>query len=264
MNRIRLVCALTAALIAAGTPGSPSAAPENPYAPDRPEPGSVERIREYTTGAEYLPPSVAYVPDSDTVPSPREVLGHEAGAPEELSDTRTVYRYFRKLAAASPRVEVRNIGTTVEGREILLAVISSEENLARLDRLREITGSLAGPRTTGRAAMEELAGEGRVIYYLTGGLHSTETGPPEMLMELAYRLAVSERPDIRSIRANTVVLITPVMEPDGRDRVVQWYYRHLKGRDLPFEDLDEFSSPPTGGTTCSTTTTGTGSSSPSP
>ncbi|HYG65152.1 MAG TPA: M14 family zinc carboxypeptidase, partial [Thermoanaerobaculia bacterium] len=84
----------------------------------------------------------------------------------------------------------------------------------------------------------------KVIYHLLGGLHSTETGSPEMLMELAYRLAVSERPEIRAIRENAIVLITPVVEPDGRDRMVDWYERNLRGRDLPYEVLTQIDSPP--------------------
>ncbi|HXO21078.1 MAG TPA: M14 family zinc carboxypeptidase, partial [Thermoanaerobaculia bacterium] len=215
-----------------------------PYAPDRVKPGSVEKIREYTTAPEFLPESVAYLPDSDSVPSPQEVLGHLVGAPDELSRCADVYGYFRRLAAASDRVQVRTIGTSEEGREILLAVISDAANLRDLDRFRDLNARLADPRRTTREEARALAAEGKVVYYLTGGIHSGETGSPEMLMELAYRLAVSERPEIRAIRENAIVLITPVTEPDGRDRQVDWYYRHLRGRDLPWDDLREFLTPP--------------------
>ena len=226
---------------AAGAAGSES---EAPWAPDRPEPGSVEAIRDFTTAPEFLPESVAYVPDSDTVPSPAEVLGRQVGAPGELSRVADVHGYFRRLDEASDRVEVRQVGTSEEGREILLAVISEPANLARLPRLQEINARLLDPRQTARAEVRALAAEGRVVYYLTGGLHSPETGSPEMLMELAYRLAVSERPEVREIRENAVVLITPVLEPDGRDRQVDWYYRHLKGRDLSWEEISDIRSPP--------------------
>ncbi len=244
MIRALVRIAVLIALCSVPAPVPALRAAEGPYAPDTPEPGSVDSIAAYTTSPEYLPASVAYVPASETVPSPTRVLGHLAGAPDELSDTATIYDYYRKLAAASPRVRLEKIGTSIEGRDILLVLVSDEKNLAGIDRWREINAKLADPRKTGREEAASLAREGRAVYYIMGGLHSTETGPPEMLMELAYRLAVSERPEIREIRAQDVVLITPVMEPDGRDRVVQWYYRHLKGRDLPFEELDEFSSPP--------------------
>lgn len=214
------------------------------WEPDRPEPGSVEKIREYTTAPEFLPETVAYVPDSDTVPSPTEVLGHLAGAPDELSRVAQVHGYFRALDAASDRVQVQVAGTSEEGREILVALISDAGNLADAGRYREITARLGDPRTTSREDARRLAGEGKVFYYLLGGLHSTETGSPEMLMELAYRLAVSEKPEIRAIRENAIVLITPVVEPDGRDRMVEWYYRHVRGRDLPWEELSRIDSPP--------------------
>ncbi|HEX2252432.1 MAG TPA: M14 family zinc carboxypeptidase, partial [Thermoanaerobaculia bacterium] len=214
-----------------------------------PEPGSAEAIAAATTAPEYLAATVASVPDSPDVPSPSDVLGHVAGAPGELSSVATVHGYFRRLAEASPRVEVRPVGTSEEGREILLAVVSSEANLARLDRIAEIGHRLADPRRTPAEAVPALVAEGKAVYYLIGGLHSTETGSPEMLMELAYRLAVSERPEIRRIRDEVVVLITPVVEPDGRDRVVEWYERHLRGRridgrELTWEEFREIGSPP--------------------
>lgn len=221
-----------------------NADPANPFAPDVAEPGSVEKIREYTTASAFLPASVAYVPDSSTVPSPTKVLGRLIGTPDELHRTAAVHEYFRRLAHATSRVQIRNIGTSEEGREILLALVSSEENLRDLDRFAETTNRLADPRRTDRSAMETLASEGRLFYYLTGGLHSNEVGSPEMLMELAYRLAVSEKPEIKAIREQVIVMITPVAEPDGRDRYVDWYYRHLRGRKLPYEEVRHFHNPP--------------------
>jgi hypothetical protein len=205
-------------------------ATENPFAPDVPEPGSVQKIKQYTTDAKYLPISVSYVPESKAVPSPEEVIGHIAGAAGELSDTATVIKYFRALDAASDRVEVRTLGRSEEGREIILAAIGDAAVLKQLDRYRADTAALADPRATDRAAMERIVARARPVYYINGGLHSPETGSPEMLMELAYRLAVSEQPAIKRIREKVIVLINPVSEPDGRDRVVQWYYRHLKGK----------------------------------
>jgi Zinc carboxypeptidase len=225
-----------------GEPGGPDVG--YLWAPDRAEPGSVEKIKEYTTAPEFLPESVAYVPDSETVPSPTKVLGHLVGAPDELSRVADVHGYFRKLDAASDRVQVRVIGTSEEGREMLLVLVSDAENLADLDRYKDVTARLADPRRTSRAEARQLSEQGKVFYWLTGGLHSTETGSPEMLMELAYRLAVSEKPEIQAIRRNAIVLITPVMEPDGRDRQVDWYYRHVRARKGDFEEIAEIQSPP--------------------
>ena len=237
---LRLSRTLAAALILAG----PLAAQPSPWTPDTPEPGSVEQIRKFTTEARYLPETVAYVPESTSVPSPSDVLGHIAGAANELSNVATIYDYYRKLDAASDRVEMSVIGKTEEGRDLVLVRVSSAANLRNISRYKEITNLLADPRRTSEETMESLVAEGKPIYHLIGGLHSTETGSPEMLMELAYRLAVSEKPEIARIRDEVIVLITPVAEPDGRDRVVEWYYRHLRNRDLPYQELREFSSPP--------------------
>jgi len=245
-----LAFGLTAAALAqpaAPVPAtSPASAPPatTAYAPDRPEAGSVEKIRDYTTAPEFLPESVAYVPDSDAVPSPTKVLGHLVGAPDELTRTAQIGDYFRKLAAATDRVKVETIGTSEEGREILLVLVSDAANLKDVERYKYITSRLADPRRTSREEARGLAADGKVFYYLTGGIHSTETGSPEMLMELAYRLAVSEKPEIKAIREQAIVLITPVVEVDGRDRQVDWYYRHVRGRELPWEDLQEILSPP--------------------
>lgn len=216
----------------------------DPWAPDRAEPGSVEAIREHTTEARFLPETVAYVPESDTVPSPADVLGRIVGTPGELSRVPEIYGYFRQLDEASDRVQVETIGRTEEGRDLLVVAVSDAENLAQLDHWKEITARLADPRGTTREEARRLAAEGKVVYHLLGGLHSAETGSPEMLMELAYRLAVSEKPEIQEIRRNAVVLITPVTEPDGRDRVVEWYYRNVKDRKGSWDEIREILTPP--------------------
>ncbi|MEX0879325.1 MAG: M14 family zinc carboxypeptidase [Thermoanaerobaculia bacterium] len=220
----------------------PAAAPAQDYAPDVPEAGSVEAIAKFTTEPRFGNPWVAYVPSSATVPSPTKSLGHVAGAAGELSRTSQIYGYFRELAKASPRVKVEVIGESEEGREILLVAIADEEGIRDLDRLKAATAALADPRKTPPDAVEKIVETARPIYYFNAGLHSTETGSPEMVMELAYRLAVSEKPMIRDIRKNMVVLINPVSEPDGRDKVVDWFYKYLKGK-TDYENLPEMSPP---------------------
>lgn len=200
------------------------------WAPDKPEAGSVEAIARFTTEPRFSSPWVAYVPDSAAVPSPTKVLGHLVGAPGELSKTDQIYGYFRALAKASPRVRVETIGTSDEGREILLVAIADQDGIRDLSRLKAATAALADPGTTTPEAAEKLIATARPFYYFNAGLHSSETGSPEMVMELAYRLAVSEQPFIKAIRTNAVVLINPVAEPDGRDRFVDWFYRYLKGK----------------------------------
>ena len=164
------------------------------------------------------------------MPSPSDFLGHVAGAAGELTRSARIHAYYRALAAASPRVRVETIGRTEEGRDILLAVIADEAGIRDLPRLKAATAALADPRRTDPAQAETLIAGARPFYYFNGALHADETGSAEMLMELAYRLAVSDDPRIRRIRENVVVLINPVAEPDGRDKMADWFYRYLKGR----------------------------------
>jgi len=213
-------------------------------AADDPEPGTREAIAAATTEPRFLSPWVADLPASATVPSPAKFLGHVAGAPGELTRTEKIYAYYRALAAATPRVKVDVIGKTEEGRDILLVIVGDEEALGDLDRRRADMTALADPRRTDEPAAERIVSDPRTrpFYLLHGGLHSTETGPPEMLMELAYRLAVSNAPLPKLIRDRVIVLINPVAEPDGRDRAVDWFYRHLKGK-TDYENLPPISPP---------------------
>ncbi|MFQ5719806.1 MAG: M14 family zinc carboxypeptidase, partial [Acidobacteriota bacterium] len=198
--------------------------------PDAIEPGSVERIREYTTAPEFLSPAVAYVPAVAGVPSPAQVLGHVIGAPGVLSRTADVHGYFDRLAAASPRVATFEILRTEEARPVRVAVIGSAANLKRLASIQQAMWDLADPRRGDAAAVREMLRGLPVVYHLNGGLHSTEVGSPEMLMELGHRLATSEKESIRKIRDNVLVVINPVSEPDGRDKMVDWFERYLRGQ----------------------------------
>jgi len=203
---------------------------QNVFTPDTPEPGSIDEISKATTELRFLSPWVSYLPASSTVPSPRAFFGRIMGAPGELVDSAKTYAYCRALAAASPRVRVLTIGKSEEGRDILLVAIADEKGIASLDLLKSATAALADPRKTDSAAAENLVATSRPIYYFNAGLHSDETGSTESVLELAYRLAVSDQPMIRRIRENLVVLINPVSNPDGRDNQVQWFYRYLKGK----------------------------------
>lgn len=177
-------------------------------------------IREYTTEPFFLTPYVDYLPGSTAVPTPLDVLGHIVGAPDVLTYPEQIYDYMRRVAEASPRVSVFSIGTTEEGREMIVVVASSEETMARLDEYKDMTARLTDPRTTSEEEAAELIGMAKPIYYATGAIHSTETGSPEMLMELVYRLAVDESEFVQAIRDNLIFMATPVVEVDGRAKVV--------------------------------------------
>jgi len=182
-----------------------------------------KKIREYTTDPMFLTELVDHLPASARVPNPSKFLGYAVGTPDRLTYAKDVHRYFRELAKSSTRVLVFSMGQTEEGREQVLVALSDEANLARLDRLKQITARLGDPRGLATAEAKELVVEGRPFYWATGAMHSPETGSPEMLMELGYRLAVEESPFVQAIRKNLVVLFTPVLEVDGRERMVDLY-----------------------------------------
>jgi Zinc carboxypeptidase len=183
-------------------------------------------VKEWTTKPEFLSPLVDHLPKVAGVPSPKDALGYHIGTPKKLTRTAEIYRYYRTLAEKSPRVKVMKIGKTDEDRECLIVVIANEETIKDLERYRQALAQLGDPRSIDDAKAQEIIAGAKPIYHLSAGLHSAETGPPEMLMELAYRLAVEDSPLIREIRDNIIVTINPVTEPDGRDRYVDWYYRH--------------------------------------
>jgi Zinc carboxypeptidase len=221
-----LLSGVGAAAVAAAEPTAVGAA----AGPDTPEANSSEEIASATTEPRFLSPWVSYVPASATVPSPRAFLHRIAGAPGELVDSSAAYAYFRALASASPRAKLFKIGRSEEGRDIVLLAIADEQGILDLDQLKADTARLADPRKTDAAAAARIIQSGRPIYYFNAALHSDETGSTETMLELAYRLAVSEQPMIQRIRANMVVLINPVSNPDGRDKQVEWFYRYLKGK----------------------------------
>jgi len=192
-----------------------------------------KKIKEFTTESFFSTELVDHLPWSSCVPPPDAFLHHIVGAPDVLDYTKDINAYFRLLASKSPRVKVWSIGMSEEGREMIVAALSDETNLAKLDRYREITSRLADPRNLTEAEAQKLIAEGKPIYWADGSIHSPETGAPEMLMELAYRLAVEETPFIQKIRRDSIVLLTPIVETDGHDRMVDIYMQHKKHPDQP-------------------------------
>ena len=193
----------------------------NPTAND---PEYAAKVKEYTTESYFMTELVDHLPASDKVPSPDKILGYEVGTPGHLTYSRDLYRYYRELEKTTPRVRVFSAPEkSEEGKEQLLIAVGDEAALAKLDRYKEITAKLADPRTITDAEADQLIGEGKALYWASGSIHSPETGSCEMLMELGYRLAVEESPFIQAIRKNVIVLITPVLEVDGHDMMVDTY-----------------------------------------
>jgi hypothetical protein len=196
-----------------------------------------DQIRKYTTDPSFISPLVDYLPASKTVPTPAKVLGDVSGAPDMLPYAEDVYKYFRLLEASSPRVKVFTIGHSEEGREMIAAAIADPNLLAGAKENEAHLAQLADPRAIDLddAKARHIIDQSWPVYYITGTIHSPETGAPTALMELAYRLAVDDAPYIKYIRSHMIVLITPVVEVDGRDRMVDIYKWHKAhpGQDWP-------------------------------
>ncbi len=171
------------------------------------------------------------------VPTPASAFGFEPCAERELATYEEIAGYFRKLDAASERMRLYEIGKTAEGRTMLLSVISSEENLRKLDRYKEISKRLALAKDLGDEEARSLAKEGKAVVWIDFGLHSTERAHAQTAPLLAYKTVTEETEEMRSIRENVLLVLIPNINPDGTTLVVDWY-RKVKG--TPFEE----SSPP--------------------
>lgn len=182
--------------------------------------------REWTGDPMYGSPLVDHLPIVPGIPTPKDVLGYHIGAPEKLTYYADILRYYRALAAATPRVQVESIGRSDEGRELVVVWVSSDTNIRNLQQNRDNLKRLADPRGLSDTQVRELIGGTKPHYHLMGGLHSGELGPPEMLMELVYRLAVETSPLINQIRDNVIVSVTPVADADGRDRNLDWTFQN--------------------------------------
>ncbi|HEX2453823.1 MAG TPA: M14 family zinc carboxypeptidase [Vicinamibacterales bacterium] len=199
-------------------------------------------VKEWTTQPYYISPLVDHLPKVQGIPTPKDVLGYYIGAPAKLTYYADVVKYYRALAAATPRVKVETIGKSDEDRELVVVWVSADDNIRNLQQNRDNLAKIADPRGLTADQIRQLIATTKPHYHLMGGLHSGETGPSEMLMELVYRLATETSPLIKQIRDNVIVSVTPVADPDGRDRNVDWFYRGLDTQQQTSADTG----PPTG------------------
>jgi hypothetical protein len=202
-----------------------------------------EFVKKATTKAEFLSPLVDHLPRKAGVPTPKDVLGYHIGTEKKLTYVADQQKYFRALEKALPeRFKTEVIGKTEEGRDVMVAYVSSEANIKNLDTNRQNTRRIADPRGLTPDDARRLIANTKPHYHITAGLHSGETNPPESVIELAYRLAVSEEPYIRQIRDNVIVSITGATDVDGRDRYVDWYYAYKV--DEAYDGGENYGGPP--------------------
>ena len=172
------------------------------------------------------------------IPAPRSVLGFEPGEDRKLAEWPTLVRYYQALAAASDRVDYRELGRTTLGAPFVALVISSPQNLRRLDHYREVNARLADPRgfKTPKDADDALR-EGKTVVLITSGIHSNEVGGHLTPTLLAYRLATDTSAATRAILDNVILWLIPSLNPDGVTIVTRWYNRTIgtaaEGTDPP-------------------------------
>ncbi len=159
---------------------------------------------------------------------PEDFLGHKVGADRKLADYNQIQAYFKKLDQESDRVKVIDIGETTLKKQMIMAVITSKENMSKLDTYREIVKKLRDPRVTPPEEAIKLAQEGKAMVLITCSQHATEVAASQMTMELAYKLAAGKTPyDAEKILNDVIVLIVPTSNPDGHQMVTEWYRKYV-------------------------------------
>jgi hypothetical protein len=206
-----------------GTPTAPAAAQ-----PQKLDEEYTKLIKEYLQDPRISTELVDHMPASNTVPSPLKFLGRIPGKPGELTYAKDIHRYFEALAKASLRAKFWTIGKTEEGRDQVILAIADEATIRDLDKHRDNLAKLGDPRKITDEQARELIKTAKPLYWAASGIHSPESGGPEMLIELAYRLIVEETSFIQAIRNNVIVFLTPVIEVDGREKAVDTYYFNKK------------------------------------
>jgi hypothetical protein len=223
-----------ALLLAAGVPASAYAqGPRTTATPQKLDEEYTARIKKATPDPRIITELVDHMPVSATVPSPLKFFGYVPGEPGKLSYHADIVRYYEALEKASPRVKLFRIGKSEEGRDMVALAIADEATIKQLDKYKQITARLTDPRKLQEAEAKQLIATGKPIYYATGSIHTPETGSPEMLIELAYRLVVEESPFIQTIRNNSIVVLTPATEVDGREKAVDNFNYSLKNPNKP-------------------------------
>jgi len=162
------------------------------------------------------------------VPSPRSVLGFTPTDDRTIADWRQITDYFARLDKASNKVTVKEIGKSTLGKPLIVAFISSKDNIKNLEKYRQISAKLADPRTVkSESELADLVKKGKTVVSISCSIHSTEIVASQMSMNLAYELATANDSETKEILDNTILLLIPSPNPDGIDIVANWYRKTL-------------------------------------
>lgn len=161
------------------------------------------------------------------IPTPESVLGHKPGDDFYLATYDDALNYFQKLAASSKRIKLVKVGKTTQGRDWYMAFISTPENLAQLDRYKEVSRKLAVARGISDAEARKLAQTQKAIIHIDGGLHATEVANAQHTIQLGYDLVASEEPEYKRIREEVITELWFSINPDGQNMVANWYRQNV-------------------------------------
>jgi hypothetical protein len=164
---------------------------------------------------------------AQNLPTPKSFLGFEPADDKKVADWSQITEYFNRLDKASPRVTVQKFGETTLGKPMIVAFISSPQNLLQLNKYKQISSQLADPRKVKPGETEGLVANGKTVVAISCSIHSTEIVASQMSMTLAYRLASAQDAETAEILNNTVLLLIPSSNPDGIDIVANWYRKTL-------------------------------------
>ncbi len=171
------------------------------------------------------------------VPTTEEVLGFKVGSDYHLATYEQAVDYLKALEKASPRIKVIEMGQTEAGRTMIYAVITSEQNMGKLERYKEISRRLAQAKGLTDEEAHRLSAEGKSIVLIGGGMHADECAPAQGNIQFAYDMVTSEAADFRLIRDNAILLLF-FPNPDGMTMLADWYRSNLgtpyEVSDMPF------------------------------
>ena len=162
------------------------------------------------------------------IQSPETFIGHTVGADYKIARYEKIREYFQHVDENSHRVNVRDIGETTEGRKMVIAEITNETSPERIRRAMAIQKKISDPRLIKNQEHERnLITNAKVVVLVNCNLHSTELASSQMAMELLHDLATGDSPEIKEILKRTIIVLIPSANPDGLNKVIDWYQRSL-------------------------------------
>ena len=171
-------------------------------------------------------------------PTPEAHFGFRMGSDGRLASADAIEKYFELVASRTDRVKIVDIGPTTEGHRTIAALVSAPENIRNLEQIRAANQRLADPRTLPPDEARRAAATHKVILAIGCSIHASEIGATQAVNELLFTLATSDEPAVQSVLQNVVIVLLPMLNPDGHRLVVDWYERGkgtaLEGGPMPW------------------------------